>query len=158
MHKLRMRSAGLIALEEMLRDAPSHSVRALRDYALRCQPGRMLLAVNAVKLIVSHAQAAIACTRALRERRHWTVADELRLCAEFTPEPNGSETPINLASWVGNGTREWYTVFTYSSPESAQLVPPPGKAHWPWFCQLDLEAQRFVLLLVAEAEETNSDS
>jgi len=74
------------------------------------------------------------------------MAAQLRCFAEQAPGPNESGW-CNLASWVGCRTPAWYTVFSYSGPHLL----------CPWFCMLDLEAQRTVLLLVAEILESQSD-
>lgn len=88
----------------------------------------------------------IACyVRAERRRQDLLMAEILRCLAEEPPKLNEAGGR-NLANWVGLKTRDWYTVFSYSSPD-------PGS---PWFCQLDVQAQGLVLLLVAEILESQT--
>lgn len=102
--------------------------------------GRSIAATGRAALHV--AELAMQDREMLRRNRHDIVL-ELRSRAKANPEsgPTGS---VNILSWLGNKNPAWYAVFSYSSPDPRE----------PWFCSLDTEAQRLVLLLVAAALET----
>jgi hypothetical protein len=139
-------------LQHLLRDTPTHRLRDIVAQ-LSCAPDtaiQLALAGQGTVNIPS-AQALPKLRAELRRRRGMTPPQELRLCADSIPQPQPTGE-LNIASWVGTRTTLWHTVFSYSSPESAPLVPGPDEPQWPWFSQLDPDAQRVALLLVAEVE------
>lgn len=146
-------------LAEILWAASSEALQGIAQDALTAGPSdifeyaRGQLCVAASPDVVLQVMNALLQLRqqpseTLSQQERDTVGKHLRDIARYgkTPASPFPDGQLNLACWVGTHTPAWYAVFSYSSPEPSSREP--------WFCSLDAEAQRLVLLLVGLALET----
>jgi hypothetical protein len=142
----------------VVRDSTDHLKYLLEAIASQPEEGVLHLASanGQVSIKAGQAREVLELELAARAEQQQLVASlehdvvaQLRAAADdrFTPEPK-PDGALNISSWVGSGSAAWHTVFSYSSPEPWTDADGVRMVE-PWFCSLDADAQRILLLLVA---------
>ena len=98
--------------------------------------------------ILPRTEALELAWRALRLRAAMPLPEQLRLLAEHCDAPRAQEEWTNLAAWVGVHTPAWRAIMDLRA----------GGVSQPWFMHLDECGQRCLLLLAAEALESDAQA